>query len=297
MRRWLIVLLAVACVALSVTGATASYEAGLEASRAGDMRAALGHWLTASADPRSMAAIATLYERGEVVALDMGAAVTWYRRAAERGNYRAMAHLAELSLRGFGAEHRMPMEWRTELEAVRGKDPYADYVLAFFYANGHGGERRLEDALTLLTPLAEMGYEPFVVFHEQVRRRLADLRDGVLEAEALAQEMARSEVSFDQRWKDKRIVVSGWVTSVKRIRDYGYVLRFGGPNVSVLPKDNLLAVFYAPLVTDPIAYLRQGDYVKLDGVYVGRHPFDLEPGALTLFGCDLLQATSGDLGR
>ena len=189
------------------------------------------------------------------------------------------------------------MEWRTELEGIRGKDPYADYVLAFFYANGHGGERRLEDALALLTPLANMQYPPFIVLYNQVRQRLADRGEGILEAEYLAREMAKSEASFDARWRDKRITVSGWVNTVKRIRDYGYVLRFGGPNISMVPEDNLLAVFYAPLVTDPIARLRQGDYVKLDGVYVGRHPFDLEPGALTLFGCELLQVTSGDLGR
>ena len=59
-------------------------------------------------------------------------------------------------------------------------------------------------------------------------------------------------------------------------------------------QDNLLAVFYAPLVTDPLTRLRGGDYVKIDGVYVGRHPFELEPSALTLFGCNLLQVTSND---
>ena len=74
-------------------------------------------------------------------------AAEWYRRAAAKGNCRAMAQLANFSLYGLGGEIRSPMEWRAELEKVQGKDPYADYMLAYFYANGHGGSRRLEDAL------------------------------------------------------------------------------------------------------------------------------------------------------
>jgi len=52
----------------------------------------------------------------------------------------------------------------------------------------------------------------------------------------------------------------------------------------------------SPHLNQPAALsrLRGGDYVKIDGVYVGRHPFELEPSALTLFGCNLLQVTSND---
>ena len=51
------------------------------------------------------------------------------------------------------------MEWRARLEEAKGKNPYVDYVLAFFYANAHGGERRLDDALALLEPLVGQGFE------------------------------------------------------------------------------------------------------------------------------------------
>ena len=146
----------------------------------------------------------------------------------------------------------------------------------------------------LLEPLAGSNYAPFVTLYHQVARRIEDQKDGVLDAEFLTGEIAKGEVSFDLRWRDKRLVVSGYVNSIKRLRDYGYVLKLSGPNLSVVPRDNLLAVFYAPLVTDPLTRLRGGDYVKIDGVYVGRHPFELEPSALTLFGCNLLQVTSND---
>ena len=289
----------IAIVTLSESEARASYEDGLEASREGNSIEALEYWMEASADPRSMAAIATLYERGDGVSQDMELAAEWYRRAAERGNYRAMAQLANLSLRGLSGEDRTSMEWRSALETIRGKDPYADYVLAFFYANGHGGERRLKDALDLLENLTKMQYAPFVALYNQVRQRLTDQEEGIVEAEYLAWEMRKGEASFDEQWRDKRITVAGWVNSVKGIRQHGYLLNFGGPNASVVPADNLSAVFYAKARRDGdrISQLRQGDYVKIDGVYVGPHPFDLGPSALTLFGCRLLQVTSSDLGR
>lgn len=278
-----------------VIPARASYEDGLKSLGTGNAKEAFEHWMAASADARSMAAIAGLYERGEGVSQDMQQAAEWYHRAADKGNYRAMAKLANFSLLGLGDEKRSAMEWRSDLEKVKGKDPYSDYMLAYFYANGHGGERRLEDALALLAPLANSQFPPFISLYRQVASRIEDRKEGVLDAEFLTREMAKGEVSFDVRWRDKRIVVSGNVGSVKRLRDYGYVLKLGGPNPSVLPGDNLLAVFYAPLVTDPLSKIRPGDYVKIDGVYVGRHPFELEPSALTLFGCNLLQVTSDDL--
>ena len=276
-------------------GAEGNYEKGLEARRAGDYTEALHQWMLTSDDPRSMTAIAVMYDYGEGVEQDEARAAEWYRKAADRGDYRAMAQLANFSLSGAGGETRSPMEWRARLEEARGRDPYVDYVLAFFYANAHGGERRLDDALSLLKPLIDQGFEPFVPLYRDVERRIADRREGVQEASALALEIAQGEASFDLRWKDRRIVVNGYVNTVQRLNDYGYVLKFGPASPSLVPKDNLLAVFYAPSLAGPLAKLRPGDYVKLDGVYLGRLPFALESCALTLLGCDLIQTLSNDV--
>ena len=276
-------------------GAEGNYEKGLEARRAGDYTEALHQWMLTSDDPRSMTAIAVMYDYGEGVEQDEARAAEWYRKAADRGDYRAMAQLANFSLSGAGGETRSPMEWRARLEEARGRDPYVDYVLAFFYANAHGGERRLDDALSLLKPLIDQGFEPFVPLYRDVERRIADRREGVQEASALALEIAQGEASFDLRWKDRRIVVNGYVNTVQRLNDYGYVLKFGPASPSLVPKDNLLAVFYDPSLAGPLAGLRQGDYVKLDGVYLGRLPFALESCALTLLGCDLIQTLSNDV--
>jgi len=276
-------------------GAEGSYEEGLEARRAGDYTEALNQWMLASDDPRCMTAIAVMYDYGEGVSQDEGLAGEWYRRAEAKGDYRAMAQLANFSLSGVGGERRSPMEWRARLEEAKGKDPYVDYVLAFFYANAHGGERRLDDALALLEPLVGQGFEQFLPLYRDVEQRIADRKEGVQEASVLAREIAQGEASFDRRWKDKRIVVSGYVNTLERLNDYGYVLKFGPSSPSLIPKDNLQAVFYAPSLATPLAGLKPGNYVKLDGVYVGRLPFALEACALTLVGCDLLQTLSDDV--
>ena len=276
-------------------GADGSYEEGLEARRAGDYTEALNQWMLASDDPRCMTAIAVMYDYGEGVSQDEGLAGEWYRRAEAKGGYRAMAQLANFSLSGVGGERRSPMEWRARLEEAKGKDPYVDYVLAFFYANAHGGERRLDDALALLEPLVGQGFEQFLPLYRDVEQRIADRKEGVQEASVLAREIAQGEASFDRRWKDKRIVVSGYVNTLERLNDYGYVLKFGPSSPSLIPKDNLQAVFYAPSLATPLAGLKPGNYVKLDGVYVGRLPFALEACALTLVGCDLLQTLSDDV--
>nr|WP_314717122.1 hypothetical protein [uncultured Fretibacterium sp.] len=276
-------------------GADGSYEEGLEARRAGDYTEALNQWMLASDDPRCMTAIAVMYDYGEGVSQDEGLAGEWYRRAEAKGDYRAMAQLANFSLSGVGGERRSPMEWRARLEEAKGKDPYVDYVLAFFYANAHGGERRLDDALALLEPLVGQGFEQFLPLYRDVEQRIADRKEGVQEASVLAREIAQGEASFDRRWKDKRIVVSGYVNTLERLNDYGYVLKFGPSSPSLIPKDNLQAVFYAPSLATPLAGLKPGNYVKLDGVYVGRLPFALEACALTLVGCELLQTLSDDV--
>ena len=276
-------------------GADGSYEEGLEARRAGDYTEALHQWMLASDDPRCMTAIAVMYDYGEGVSQDEGLAGEWYRRAEAKGDYRAMAQLANFSLSGVGGERRSPMEWRARLEEAKGKDPYVDYVLAFFYANAHGGERRLDDALALLEPLVGQGFEQFLPLYRDVEQRIADRKEGVQEASVLAREIAQGEASFDRRWKDKRIVVSGYVNTLERLNDYGYVLKFGPSSPSLIPKDNLQAVFYAPSLATPLAGLKPGNYVKLDGVYVGRLPFALEACALTLVGCELLQTLSDDV--
>ncbi|MDR1979603.1 MAG: hypothetical protein LBQ42_12790 [Synergistaceae bacterium] len=274
--------------------AEASYEKGVEARANGDYAEALNQWMVTSDDPRCMTAIGVMYDYGEGLPKDDVKAVEWYSKAADKGEYRAIAQLANFSLTGAGGVVHSPTEWRGRLEAIKGKDGYADYILASFYINGYGGEKNLDEAQVLLRGLVNKGYTQLEETLRQVERRLADRKAGVLDADVLSAEMAGGNASFDQRYKDKRIAVAGWVNTVERLNDYGYVMKLGGAQPSVIPKDNILAVFYDPSRTGTLATLKPGDFVKLNGVYVGKHPFPLEDCAFTLFGCSLAEVVSED---
>jgi hypothetical protein len=274
--------------------AEASYEKGVEAHKNKDYAEALNQWMVASDDPRCMTAIGVMYDYGEGLPKDDDKAVEWYNRAADKGEYRAIAQLANFSLTGAGGVEQTPTEWRKKLEAIKGKDSYADYILASFYINGYGGGDNLDEAEVLVRGLVDKGYTQLEGTLRQVEQRLADRKAGVLEADVLFAEMANGSVSFDQSYKDKRIAVTGWVNSVERLNDGGYVVKFGGPGRSAIPKDNALAVFYDPSPTGTLAELRPGAFVKLNGVYVGKHPFPLEDCSFTLFGCSLVEVVSED---
>lgn len=287
--------LAIAAIFACACGcAEASYEKGVEARRDGDLAEALNQWLVASDDPRCMTAIGVMYDYGEGVPKDDVKAVEWYTRAADKGEYRAIAQLANFALTGAGGVRESPEEARRKLEAIEGRDGYADYILACFYMDGYGGEKNLSRASSILKELTEKGYSQLEAISGQVERRLADEQAGVREVDSLIAEMERGQASFDRDVKDRRIVVSGWVSAVDLLGGQGYVVKLSGPQASSSPKENLLGVFYDPSRTGALASLKPRTRVKLDGVYVGRHPFPLENCALTLFGCTLIEVVSDD---
>jgi len=286
------IFLALLLLSLSFERAGAGYEEGVEAREKGDYAEALHQWLVASDDPRCMTAIGVMYDYGEGLPKDETRAAEWYAKAADKGEYRAIAQLAGLSLTGAGGVSRTPEEWRKKLEEIEGRDDYADSILASFYMDGHGGPKNFEKAAAILEALTRKGYSQLEPISKRAKRRLADQRAGVWEADVLTAEMASGNASFDQAWKDRRIVVKGRVATVDRLSNRGYVVKFGAAQPSPAPKDNILGIFYDP--SGDLTALRPGTFVKLDGVYVGRHPFPLEDCAFTLFGCTLIEIVSED---
>jgi len=268
----------------------ASYEKGVEARAAGDYEGALNEWIVASDDARCMTAIGSLYDYGEGLPKDDVKAVEWYTKAAEKGEYRAIAQLANFSLTGVGGVSQNPTEWRGRLEEIEGKDGYADYMLASFYLGGYGGEKDIDKAYAILNSLVnKRGYSQLADELKRAESLVADKKAGVLGDETLISEMARDRSAFEESYKDRRIVINGFLNSAERMNDYGYVVRFGSSRV---PKDNILAIFYEPSRTGALSSLKPGMSVKFSGVYVGDHPFPLGDGAFTLFGCSLVDVTS-----
>ena len=272
--------------------AEASYERGLAARAAGDYEEALIQWMASIDDPRSMTAIGSMYDYGEGLPQNHERAVEWYTKAAELGEYRAIAQLAKFSLTGTGGVEQNPTVWRNRLEQIEGRDAYADYILAFFYLGGYGGERDVVRGHAILYALVnERGHLQLESELRRAEALLAAQGVGEIEAlsiEALIGERLRDRAAFDENHKDRRIVVNGWFHSSQRIGDYGYVARFGGAQHSELPQDSILAVFYEPSSTGVLSALEPGMLVVFSGVYVGDQPFPLGDCAFVLFGSLLL---------
>jgi hypothetical protein len=287
--------LALWAVLMSPGSAKASFEKGLEARAAGDFEEALHQWMLTSDDVRSVTAIGSLYDHGEGLPQDKEKAVEWYAKAAEMGGYRAMAQLAKFSLTGTGGVAQSPTEWRGRLEEIEGRDAYADYILAYFYLGGHGGERNISRGHAILNALVNnRGLSQLADELKRAEALLAARETGVLDVEALVNEIARDRAAFEENYKDRRVIVNGWLNSIERMNDYGYVVRFGGTHPSTVPKDGILAVFYDPSRTGTLSSLEPGMFVKFSGVYVGDHPFPLGDSAFTLFGCALTDTVSED---
>ena len=273
----------------------ASYEKGVEARAAGDYEEALNQWMVTSDDPRCMTAIGSLYDYGEGLPKDDVKAVEWYTRAAEKGEYRAIAQLAKFSLTGAGGVAQSPTEWRMKLEEIEGKDGYADYILVTFYLGGYGGDKDIDKAYSILNTLVnKRGYSQLADELARAEALLADKKAGFLEAETLTREILRDRAAFEESHKDRRIMVSGFISSSARINEYGYFVRLGGQRPSTSPKDNVGAVFFEPARTGALSTLKPGMKIKFSGVYVGDHPFQLNNCAFSFFGCSLIDVVLED---
>ena len=132
----------------------ADFAEGLEAYDAGDLRSAYEAWLplAEAGDIQAQVAVAGLLEVGGLrLAPDLPQAVSWYRRAAERG------------------------------------DPVAQMNLGDFYARGHGVPRDRARALAWFSLAAEQGRHWAAEQHARLRAVLPESK--VKEAEALARRL------------------------------------------------------------------------------------------------------------
>ena len=88
----------------STPSAPADFARATQAYDGGDYATAFTAWhkLARGGDPQAQIAIAGMHRFGEGRAVDLRAAVRWYRRAADQGEPVAQANLGEMYDRGFG---------------------------------------------------------------------------------------------------------------------------------------------------------------------------------------------------
>ena len=97
-----------------------------------------------------------LFERGLGVDRDLATARTWYERAAEAGNVRAMHNLAVLVADGGGKpDYAAAARWFRKAAEYGVRD--SQYNLAILYARGMGGPQDLVQSYAWFSAAADQG--------------------------------------------------------------------------------------------------------------------------------------------
>ena len=107
-------------------------------------------------DPISQYKLAGFYDRGEGVVLDKKQAISWYRKAADQGNEKALATLFDCSY--------SILQKSNSTEAFQGLRDFsakgnsrAQYLLGLCYLNGEGVTQNNLEAIKLLLLSAQQG--------------------------------------------------------------------------------------------------------------------------------------------
>ena len=117
--------------------------------------------------------IGSLYEKGLGVTRDIGLAKTWYIRAAEGGNIRAMHNLAVLTAEGAGSgkpDYFGAAQWFKRAAEFGVRD--SQYNLAILYARGLGLEQNLTQSYAWFSIAANQGDEDAAKKRDEVAGKL-----------------------------------------------------------------------------------------------------------------------------
>ena len=135
-------------------------DLGLSAYRARNYPFALMKFLAAAqrgdADARDH--VGEMFEKGQGVAQDYGAARAWYELAAAQGDALGQSHLGYLAANGLGAppDRDLAREWY--LKAARQGDAYSQFALGGIYQRGEGVAQDYGAALGWYEKAAAQGH-------------------------------------------------------------------------------------------------------------------------------------------
>lgn len=169
----MIVIAVASCLALAE--ARADFDDAVRLSERGDHAAARAGFRTVAAraatggDARAREVVALIRDLDEGVPVDDGAAVRWYRLAAEQGRVAAQSAIGLSHLLGIGVprDDREAVRW-LRLAAEQG-DATSQFNLGRMYANGLGVPRDLKAAYFWYLLASAQGNEGLAATHDRDR--------------------------------------------------------------------------------------------------------------------------------
>ena len=139
--------------------AAGPFEEGLLAYTQGDYQSALRIWrpLAEEGDAAAQFNIGLLYDTGQGIDEDPGAAAHWYRLAADQGYAKAQLNLGDLYASGRGVPQDFLEAAERYEEAATQRNANARYKLGYLYHHGSGVSQDLKQAVRLYQQAADQG--------------------------------------------------------------------------------------------------------------------------------------------
>ncbi len=106
----------------------------------------------------AMYEVGRMYERGRGTEASMDKAVSWFEKAAAKGQDNALARLGILYLEGEGVAQDYRKAFKYLTDAANGGAPAAQYFLALMYENGSGVKVNYNAAMSWYKRAANGGY-------------------------------------------------------------------------------------------------------------------------------------------
>lgn len=135
------------------------FEDGVAAYVRGDPELALRIWkpLAEQGDAAAQFNVGLLYNSGQGVPKDAGAAAHWYRLAADQGFAKAQLNLADMYVDGNGVPQDLLEAAKLYGEAAKQRNANARYKLAYLHHHGMGVRQELKEAVRLYRQAADQG--------------------------------------------------------------------------------------------------------------------------------------------
>ena len=154
-------ILIIIALAAPVSNARADFAAGVAAFQNNDYETAYKEWrpLAERGSAAAQHNLATLYNYGLGLPIDLVQALKWYRRAAHGGNAGAQTKLGIFLAQGLSVDQDYGQAAKWFREAAEQLHPEAQFNLGVLYATGSGVDKDRVQALMWLSLAYEAGIE------------------------------------------------------------------------------------------------------------------------------------------
>ena len=237
-------------------------------------------------DAWAAALIGSIYEiGGDEITPNLDNAKKWYSKATEMGYPASDAFWATLYLLGEGGFTKninKAYELIHNIENLELEDD--DYVqnMAYqFYLNGWGTPKNLEKAKQIASKIKYEESRNFAL------KRISEAEEALkgLSAKFLISEIEKNRMRFDKNYKNKKIIVKGFVGDITEKKNIYSLSLFG--ETGIVNPFKFIECRFEVSEEDSLLELNKGENVIIEGTYKGKEDFQI--GSMVFHNCQILK--------